>query len=114
MKDPYVNMSGWEQPQGHAAMTDLHPMNTSTAIYQWVSVHDRMPRPDELNEDGDVLVSWGAECHFAAVASVSAETFYSSGSRDSTELPDVTHWMKLPPPPDAAVAPSTPTNSNRP
>lgn len=84
-----------------ASVANPHNMKTDSAPAVWVSVKERLPAPADLNEDGDVLVCWGNECHFMAVAKLTPDGnghWLDSGPGDGP-IPDVTHWMKLPLPP---------------
>jgi hypothetical protein len=69
---------------------------------EWIPVTVRLPRSDELSQDGQVLVCWGDDPEGAFIScgqQARDGSWYDDSHLDRPPLPYVTHWMKLPVPP---------------
>jgi hypothetical protein len=64
---------------------------------KWVPVSERLPRLDEMDGDGNVLVCWGFGCAWLAIARLDGRQWREEDTSTAEGiLPDVTHWMPLP------------------
>ena len=65
---------------------------------EWVSVKERLPGAEDISEDGDVLACWGGDEQFLALAYCGADDRWFQ--IDDPRPLNVTHWMRLPKPPE--------------